>query len=142
MSGLLIREGPATELTVATRILAHFGLLGAGGRVAMVVGSDVVYVSAREATPAAMTPYDVAALLVADGSTLAGTPPEDAARYVDALRATRGARVAAVARDGSLVTTPDLATLVEGLARMPWADAEGEARGAGALVGAYPLPEG
>lgn len=141
MTGLLIREGPATELTVATRILAHRGLLAPGGRVALLIGRDVVYLAGRGIAPATMTPYDVCAVLLRDGSVLSGTPPEDGGRYLDALRGARGARVAALAADGAMETTPDLATLVAGLAQMPWPDAEGEARAAGALVGAYPFPE-
>jgi hypothetical protein len=139
---LLIREGPAAELTVATRILAHRGLLAPDGRIAAVVGTDVLYVAARDVSAATMTPYDVSAILLRDGSILAGTPPDDASLYLDALRASRGAQVAALSSDGTMTTTPDLVTLVEGLTRMPWADAEAEARGAGALVGAYPFPEG
>lgn len=141
MTGLLIREGPATELTVATRILAHRGLLAPDGRVATMVGSDVLYLPGKATTPSMMTPYDIAAVHVADGSVLAGDPPDDAPRYVAALREARGARAVALLADGTLVTTPDLATMVEGLARMPWAEAEGDARAAGALVGAYPFPE-
>ncbi len=141
MTGLLIREGPATELAVAMRILGRLGILAPDGRVATLVGTEVVYLPARGTAPSTMTPYDVAAVLLGDGSPLAGTPPDDAERYVAALRATRGARAAALTADGTLQLTPDLATLVEGLVRAPWAEAEGEARAAGALVGAYPLPE-
>lgn len=135
---LLIREAPATELVVATRILAHLGILPDGARVALRVGSDVVYLAGRGERAATMTPYDIAALHLADGAVLAGTQPDDAARYLDALRGAVGAHAAALTRDGTIVTTPDLVTLVEGLARAPWAEVEAEARGAGALVGAYP----
>jgi hypothetical protein len=141
VTGLLIREGPATELTVATRILAHRGLLAPEGRVALIVGSDVVYLPGKATTPSMMTPYDIAGVLLADGSTLAGEPPDDAPLYLAALRDARGARAAALMLDGTMTTTPDLTALVEGLARMPWSEAEGEARSAGALVGAYPFPE-
>lgn len=141
MTGLLIREGPATELTVATRILAHRGLLAAEGRIALIVGSEVVYVAGSATTPSMLTPYDIAAVHLSDGSTLAGEPPDDASLYLAALRDARGARAAALMPDGTITTTPDLAALVEGLARMPWSEAEGEARAAGALVGAYPFPD-
>lgn len=134
---LLIREGPATELTVATRILSHLGLLGADERIVMLVGSEVVYLAARGVSPSTMTPYDVAALRIGDATVLAGTPPDDAERYVSALRAARGARVAAHAR-GQMHTAPDLEALVAGLAGRPWSEAEAGARAAGALVGAYP----
>ncbi|MDE3102673.1 MAG: hypothetical protein KGJ98_10610 [Chloroflexota bacterium] len=142
MSGLLIREGPATELTVATRILARLGILAPDGRIAVLVGTEVVYLPARGVAASTMTPYDVAALRLRDGSMLAGTPPDDAERYLAALRGTTGARAAALTGGGTMEMTPDLATLVEGLARTPWGEAEGEARAAGALVGAYPVPEG
>ncbi|MGH2379335.1 MAG: hypothetical protein ACRDGT_12795, partial [Candidatus Limnocylindria bacterium] len=79
---LLIREVPATELTVATRILAHLGALPADGRVALRVGSDVVYLAARGVTVEVMTPYDVAAVRFGDGAVLAGQPPKDAGRYL------------------------------------------------------------
>jgi hypothetical protein len=135
---LLIREGPATELTVATRILAHLGLLGADGRVALRVGSDVVYLAGRGVRPPTMTPYDLAAVRLADGLELAGTPPEDAAQYLVALRADRGARVAARTPDGQIVTADGVVELVERLSRLGWSDAEARARAAGGLVGAYP----
>ena len=134
---MLIREGPATELTVATRILAHLGLLADDGRVAIVVGSEVVYVPGRGTSASTLTPYDVAAVRLRDGIDLAGTPPDDAARYLDALRADRSARAAALVTTGEVATAADVVGLVEGLARLPWAEAEGRARAAGALVGAY-----
>lgn len=135
---LLIREGPATDLVVATRILAHRGALAEGGRVALRVGSDVVYLAGRAVRAATMTPYDVSAVRLADGTTLAGTPPDDVGRYLDALRAAPAARVATLTAEGQMTVTPDLEALVEGLVQMPWSAAEADARGAGALVGAYP----
>lgn len=122
---------------MATRILAHLGALAPGGRVASLVGSEVVYIAGRSATPATMTPYDVAAVRLRDGLDLAGSPPEDVARYLGALRTERAARAVAAVADGDLVAAADLATLVEHVARLPWAEAEGRARAAGALVGAY-----
>lgn len=38
---MLIREEPATELTVATRILAHAGALADEGRVALLTGEEI-----------------------------------------------------------------------------------------------------
>ncbi len=83
-----------------------------------------------------MTPYDLCALRLGDGAVLAGAAPDGAGRYLDALRAP-GARAAAAAATG-LVTAADVASLVERLCGMPWDEAEALARGAGALVGAYP----
>jgi hypothetical protein len=84
-----------------------------------------------------MTPYDVCAVRLADGLELAGEPPADAKRYLDALRSDRRHSAAALTADG-LVTAPGLRELVERLASSPWSDAESLARGAGALAGAYP----
>jgi len=137
---MLIREEPATELTVATRILARAGALAPDGRVAVAVGSDVLYLAARGASPHTMTPYDVAALHVADGTVLYGDPPDDAERYRDALRRSPEARAAALTADGTLVTAASLRACVAALLGTPWDDAESDARAAGALIGAYPLP--
>ncbi len=126
---------------MATRILAHLGALGVDGRAALIVGGDVVYLGGRGTTAATMTPYDVSAVLLTDGSALAGTPPDDAERYVVSLRGAPGARAAALGPDGVIASAPGLLALVEGLTRTPWAEAEAAARAAGALVGAYPFPE-
>jgi len=135
---LLIREIPATELTVATRILAHLGALASGGCVALRVGSDVVYLAGRAVTVEVMTPYDVVALRLGDGAVLAGEPPEDAGRYLEALRAAGGAAVAAAGLDGTLAVAPALAPLVERLTGLGWEGALERTRGLGGLVGAYP----
>lgn len=135
---LLIREGPATELTVATRILAHLGLLAGDGRVALVVGSEVVYLAARGARAATMTPYDVAALRLGDGLGLAGDPPGDAERYLAALRADRGAGAAALSADGAMATAGGVVALVERLSGTAWSEAEARVRSGGGLVGVYP----
>ncbi len=137
---MLIREEPATELTVATRILARAGALAPDGRIAAVVGSDVVYVAARASSPHTMTPYDVSALHLADGTVLFGEPPHDAERYRDALRRAPDARAAALAADGTLLTAPSLRACVAALLGKSWDDAESEARAAGALIGAFPQP--
>lgn len=135
---LLIREIPATELTVATRILAHLGALLIGGRVALRVGSDVVYLAGRGVVTEVMTPYDVAAVRFGDGSVLAGDAPEDAGRYLDALQREPGAAVAAARADGTVAVAPALAPLVERLTGLGWEDALEQTRGRGGLVGAYP----
>lgn len=135
---LLIREIPATELTVATRILSHLGALASGGRVGLRVGSDVVYLAGRGVVTEVMTPYDVAAVRFGDGAVLAGEPPEDAGRYLEALRGAAGAAVAAAAVDGSVAVAPALAPLVERLTGLGWEDALERTRGLGGLVGAYP----
>lgn len=135
---LLIREIPATELTVATRILAHLGALASGGCAALRVGSDVVYLAGRGVVTEVMTPYDVAAVRFGDGVVLAGEPPEDAGRYLEALRRAPGAAVAAAAPDGTLAVAPALAPLVERLTGLGWEEALERTRVRGGLVGAYP----
>ncbi|MBI3522027.1 MAG: hypothetical protein HY071_02860 [Chloroflexi bacterium] len=135
---MLIREDPATEVTVATRILAHAGALAPDGRVAALVGTEVVYLAARGISPHTMTPYDVAAVRLSDASVLAGEPPEDVARYLEALRRT-GSRAAARAGDGTIVTASTVRACVAAMLRSSWEEAETAARSSGALVGAYPL---
>lgn len=122
---------------MATRILAHIGALAPEGRVASIVGTEVVYIGGRGASAATMTPYDVAAVRLRDGIELAGSLPADVARYLAALRAEPAARAVAALASGELVAAGDLATLVEHIARLPWPEAEAHARAAGALVGAY-----
>lgn len=134
---MLIREEPATELTVATRILAHAGALGPGGRVAVVTG-EVVYLAGRGISPHTMTPYDVVAVRLGDGTELWGEPPEDVDRYLAALRITPQSGAAAVALDGTLVTAPTVRECVAHLLGRPWLEAETTARSSGALIGAYP----
>lgn len=135
---LLIREVPATELTVATRILAHLGALPAGGRVALRVGIDVVYLAGRGVLPEIMTPYDVVAVRFRDGLTLAGEAPDDVERYLVALRAEPAAGAAAAAPDGSVIAGSALAAVVERLTGLSWSAAVERARAVGGLVGAYP----
>jgi hypothetical protein len=103
----------------------------------MLVGSEVVYIGGRGASPATMTPYDVAAVRLRDGIVLAGDPPDDVERYLGALRAERTARAVASVPDGA-ATGADAVELVERLSGVSWAVAEGRARAAGALLGAYP----
>ncbi len=134
---MLIREEPATELTVATRVLAHAGALAADGRVALVTG-EVVYTAGRGISPYTMTPYDVVAVRLGDGTALWGDPPEDIERYLAALRAIPGGGAAALGVDGTLVTAPTARECVAHLLGRPWLEAETAARSAGALIGAYP----
>ena len=135
---MLIREDPATELTVATRILAHANALAADGRVALLTG-EVVYVAGAGIANPTMTPYDVTIVRLRDGLDLFGTPPADVGRYLDALRSTSGSTAAALAADGTLVTADGLGALVLALLHRPWAEAEAQAKAAGALIGAYPV---
>lgn len=135
---MLIREAPATELTVATRILARAGVLAADGCMALLVGSEVVYLPGRGVAAASMTPYDVAAVRLADGLPLSGDPPEDAERYLVALRRAHEARAVALRRDGALVTAASSRDCVATLLGRPYDDLETEARLTGALFGAYP----
>lgn len=135
---MLIREAPATELTVAVRILARAGALANDGLMAVLVGSEVVYLPGRGVAAAAMTPYDVAAVRLADGLPLGGEPPDDAARYLAALRDTSGARAVARRADGTLVPAPSARGCVAALLGRPYEDLEAEARLTGALFGAYP----
>ena len=139
---MLIREVPATELTVATRILARAGVLAPGGRVALRVGVDVVYLAARGVSAAGMTPYDVAAVRVPDVLELSGDPPEDADRYVAALAGAPGARAAAPRADGTIVTAASVRECVAALLGRPYEELEAEARATGALFGAYPIDAG
>jgi hypothetical protein len=135
---VLIREDPATELTVATRILAHADALPAEGRVALLTG-EVVYLAGAGTANRTMTPYDVTIVRLRDGLDLFGTPPADVARYLDALRSSPGSTAAALAADGTLVTADGLGALVLALLHRPWAEAEAQAKAAGALIGAYPV---
>lgn len=149
---MLIREQPATELTVATRILARAGALGADGRITLRL-HDVVYVAARGISNHTMTPYDVVSVLADDGSPLVGDPPEDLDTYLALHRRTREAVSVARATDGSLVAAPSVRACTVALLRRhrggserdddatierTWMDLVAEARIAGALVGAFP----
>jgi hypothetical protein len=134
---VLIREDPATELTVATRILAQADALAADGRVALLVG-EVVYVAGAGISNRTMTPYDVTIVRLRDGLDLFGTPPDHVTRYLDALRSSPGSTTVALAADGTLVTADGLGALVLALLHRSWAEAEAEAKAAGALIGAYP----
>ena len=135
---MLIREEPATELTVATRILAHAGALADEGRVALLTG-EVVYIAAAGISNHTMTPYDVTIVRLRDGLELFGSPPAGVDRYLDALRAHPGAMAAALASDGTLVTADTLRAVVVAMVHRPWDEAERHAKASGALIGAYPV---
>ena len=135
---MLIREEPATQLTVATRILAHADALAADGHVALLTG-EVVYLAGAGVSSHTMTPYDITIVRLRDGLDLFGTPPSDVDRYLEVLRAQPDARATAVAADGTLVTADGLASLVLALLHRPWDEALAHAKSAGALIGAYPV---
>ncbi len=154
-STVLVREQPATDLTIATRILARAGALAPDGRVTLRLG-DVMYIGGRGLSLATMTPYDVAVILVADGSALHGTPPDDIAAYLEAHR--HGPDVGSVARVSAdeFVTAPSLrACAVAALRRSrgehgagddatierAWLDLVAQARISGALIGAFPAED-
>lgn len=135
---MLIREEPATELTIATRILARAAALAADGRVVVLTG-EVVYVAGDGITNHTMTPYDVTIVRLHDGAELFGTAPRDIGRYLDALRQHPEARAVALASDGTMVAAHSVPAVVVTLLRRPWDEAEAEAKAAGALIGAYPV---
>lgn len=152
---MLVREQPATELTIATRILARAGALGAPDRITLRL-NDVFYVGGRGVGLATMTPYDVAVVLVADGSVLHGTPPEDIDAYVAAHGRWPSAGSVARCTDGEYLAAPTLrACAVEVLRRArgektspdaatiehAWLDLVAQARVSGALIGAFPTDD-
>ena len=150
-TGVLIREQPATELTVATRILARADALAPEGRITLRL-NDVLYVGGRGVSNHTMTPYDVVSILLADGSALLGVPPDDIAEYIAAHRAAAHAESAGRGPDGVIVAAPSLrACALVLLARRRgedgpdaatpervWEELVSEARAAGTLIGAFP----
>ena len=152
---MLVREQPATELTIATRILARAGALSPDGRVTLRL-HDVVYIGGRDAIPATMTPYDVAVLLAADGATLHGTPPDGVGAYLAAHRRDPAAASVARVRDGAYVVAATLracvvaalrqahgedATTDDATIESAWLDLVAQARISGALIGAFPTED-
>jgi hypothetical protein len=151
---MLVREQPATELVIATRILARAGALADGGRITLRL-NDVVYIGGRGASLATITPYDVAVVLYSDGSTLHGSPPDDTPAYVEAHR--RAPLAASVARigDGSYLSATSLRSCVVAALRRArgeeeasddtietvWTELVSEARVTGALIGAFATDE-
>ena len=153
-TGVLIREQPATELTVATRILARADALAPEGRITLRL-NDVLYVGGRGVSNHTMTPYDVVSVLLADGSPLLGVPPDDIDEYVAAHRAAPHAESAGRGTDGVIVAAPSLrACALVLLARRRgedepdaatlervWEELVSNARVAGALIGAFPTED-
>jgi len=151
---VLIREQPATELTVATRILARADALAPEGRITLRL-NDVLYVGGRGVSNHTMTPYDIVSILLADGSALLGVPPDDIDEYLAAHRAAPHAESAGRGTDGVIVAArslracalvllarrrgedaPDAATL-----ERVWGELVSDARVAGALIGAFPTED-
>ncbi len=151
---VLIREQPATELTIATRILARADAIASAGRITLRL-RDVVYVAGRGVSNHTMTPYDIVSVLLADGTPLLGVPPDDVDEYAAAHRATPEAESVRRGSDGVIVAAPSLracATLL--LARRRgergpdnaslervWEELVADARMAGALIGAFPTED-
>ena len=153
--GMLVREQPAVDLAIATRILFRAGALRADGRVTARL-NDVVYIGGRGVGLATITPYDVAVMLLADGSVLHGAPPENAAAYLDAHR--RAPHAGSVAQVGAaeFVSAPSLRACVvaalrrargetdssdEAMIEAVWNELVSEARVSGALIGAFATDE-
>jgi hypothetical protein len=153
-TGVLIREQPATELTVATRILARADALAPEGRITLRL-HDVLYIAARGVSNHTMTPYDVASVLLADGTALVGVPPDDVVEYIAAHRTAHEAESVGRGFDGVVVAAPSLrACTVALLARrrhehgpdpasleQVWEELVAGARIAGALIGAFPTED-
>ena len=151
---MLIREQPATELTVATRILARADALAPEGRITLRL-NDVLYVSGRGVSNHTMTPYDVVSILLSDGSALLGVPPEDVDDYVAAHLSAPHAESTGRGADGVIVAAPSLrACALVLLARhrgedgpdaatgeRVWEELVSDARIAGALIGAFPAED-
>jgi hypothetical protein len=152
---VLVREQPATDLTIATRILARAGALSPEARVTVRL-HDVLYIAGHGVGLTTMTPYDVAVVLVEDGSVLHGSPPADVPAYVDAHR--RWPHAASVARlpDGTYVSAPTLRGCVVAALRRAhgeeaatddstiehaWLELVAQARITGALIGAFPTDD-
>jgi hypothetical protein len=102
-----------------------------------------------------MTPYDVVSILIADGSALLGTPPDDVDEYLGAHRAAPEAESVGRGADGVIVAARSLrACALTLLARrrgerkhddltleQVWEGLVADARVAGALIGAFPTED-
>lgn len=152
---MLVREQPATDLTIATRILSRAGALGPEGRITLRL-HDVLYICGRGVSLSTMTPYDVAVVFLADGSTLHGSPPDDVDAYIGAHRRWDDAASVARVADGTYVSAPALRACVvaalrhvrgeqgtadEATIERVWLELVGQARISGALIGAFPTDE-
>jgi hypothetical protein len=152
---MLVREQPAVDLAIATRILYRAGALAGDARVTARL-NDVVYIGGRGVGLATITPYDVAVLLLADGSTLHGMPPDDVAAYLDAHRRAPAAGSVARVAEGEYLSAPSLRACVVAAIRRTrgedersdeltieaiWNELVAEARISGALIGAFATDE-
>ena len=152
---MLVREQPATDLVIATRILSRAGALAPDGRITLRL-NDVLYIGGRGAGLATITPYDVAVVLVSDGSVLHGLPPDDTAAYLDAHRRTPEAASVARVGKGEYLCAPSLRSCVVAALRRArgeegtsddttiervWTDLVAQARISGALIGAFATDE-
>lgn len=152
---MLVREQPAVELAIATRILFRAGALADDGRITLRL-SDVVYIGGRDAGLATITPYDIAVLLLSDGSSLHGAPPADTLAYLDAHRRLPGAGSVARVASAEFISAPTLrACVVAALRRSRgedetsddttietvWNELVAQARISGALIGAFVTDE-
>jgi hypothetical protein len=152
---MLVREQPATELTIATRIVSRAGALAPDGRITLRL-NDVLYIGGRGAGLATITPYDIAVVLVSDGSTLHGLPPDDTAAYLEAHRRTPQAASVARVREGEYVSAATLRSCVVAALRRArgedatsdettiegvWTELVSQARITGALIGAFATDE-
>jgi len=142
---VLIREDLASELLVATRVLAHAGVLNAEFRLSARAG-EVIYVNRRGASNATMSPEDIAAVWLTDGYALRGEPPESIERHLEAYRGDPA--LGSVLSDGDSVWTgksrveaalrcvrpqrPELEGLPDDQA---WSTIENEAKASGAFIG-------
>jgi hypothetical protein len=153
-TAVLIREHPATELTVATRILARADALAPDGRITLRL-HDVLYIGARGVSNHTMTPYDVVSVLLADGATLLGVAPDDMDEYVAAHRAAPAAESVGRGSDGVIVAAPSLRACATALLAIHrgepgpdtaslervWEELVASARISGALIGAFPTED-
>lgn len=152
---MLVREQPATELTIATRILSRAGALAPDGRITLRLG-DVLYVGARGAGLSTITPYDIAVVLVSDGSPLHGTPPDEVGAYLEEHRRTPTAASVVRVGEREYLSAPSLRSCVvaalrrargeDGAADEPtiervWTELVTQARISGALIGAFATDE-
>jgi len=148
---VLVREQPAVDLTIATRILFRAGALAPDGRITLRL-SEVVYIGGRGVGLATITPYDIAVLLASDGSTLHGTPPTDVAAYLEAHRSAPHAVSVARVSDDEFVSARSLRACVVAVLRRAhgeeertdettiesvWNELVAQARLSGALIGAF-----
>ncbi len=151
---MLIREQPATELTVATRILARADALAREGRITLRL-HDVLYLGGRGVSNHTITPYDIVSILLADGTALFGAPPDDVDEYVAAHRDAPDAESVGRGSDGVIVAAPSLRACATALLarrrgqRGPdaaslervWEELVADARISGALIGAFPTED-